>query len=37
MLANSAARARTILRVTVPTAAEFSEITPSFSGFLFIS
>jgi hypothetical protein len=28
---------RTILRVTVPTPAEFSEMTPSFSGFFFIS
>jgi hypothetical protein len=36
MTASSAARARTISRVTVPTGAEFSEMTPSFSGFFFI-
>jgi ABC-type uncharacterized transport system permease subunit len=35
MTASSAARARTILRVTVPRPAEFSASAPSLSGFVF--
>jgi hypothetical protein len=35
MIASSAARARTILRVTVPTPAEFSEMTPFFEWICF--
>jgi len=32
----AAARAHTMRRVTVPTPAESSEMTPTFSGFVFI-